>query len=118
LRYNGSHHRLDKHAVAHGAIEVTLSLNTAIVFAGLLFQFDAYPLANLKVCSSSEADNGFAAIVELDSLPRLEIWHYDILSKSWGIVPAPLFYYMKFLSTRPRIDVVELAVVVAGIEVS
>jgi hypothetical protein len=79
---DGGHHGLDKHAIAHGTIKITLSLDATIVLARLLLQLDAYPLADLKVRIACEADNAFAAIVELDSLPRLKIRHYDMMSRS------------------------------------
>lgn len=63
LRDNGCHHGLDKHAVAHRAIEIALSLNAAIVFARLVLELDPYPLADLEACLASKPHGGFAAIV-------------------------------------------------------
>ena len=73
---DGGHHGFDKHAVAHGAVEVALALNAAIVLPALLLEFDAHPLADLKVRLSSEADGAFAPIGQLDRLASLEVGHY------------------------------------------
>lgn len=83
LRDDCGHHGLDKHAVAHGAVEVALALDASIVFARLLLELDADPFAHLEVSWAREPHNSLAAIVEQDGLPRLEVRHYD--DRSEGI---------------------------------
>lgn len=73
---NLGHHGLDEHAITHGAIEVPLALNTAVVLARLLLKLDANPFANLEAGLASEAHNSLAAIVELHRLARLKVGHY------------------------------------------
>jgi hypothetical protein len=74
---NCCHHGFDKHAIVHGAIEVSDALHAAIVFARLFVELDTNPLANLKVGWARKPDRGFAAIIELDDLPRLKVRHYE-----------------------------------------
>lgn len=76
LRDDGGHHGLDKHAVAHGAVKVSLALDAAIVLPRLLLELDADPFAHLEVSRARKPHNSLAAIVEQDGLPRLEVRHY------------------------------------------
>ena len=80
-RNDGGHHGLDEHAIAHGAIEVALASDAAIVLPRLVLELDAYPVAHLEVGLAKEADNALAAIGELHRLTGFEIGHY---AKLWG----------------------------------
>ena len=90
LRDDGGHHGFDKHAVAHGAVKVSLAADAAIVLARLVLQLDADPLAKLEAGLASEADDTLAAIVQLDRLAGFEIWHYGCLIGRASIV-APVW---------------------------
>lgn len=72
----GGHHGLDEHAVTHGAVEVTLALDAAIILARLLLELDADPFSDLKMGLTGEPDGTFAAIGELDRLAGFEVGHY------------------------------------------
>ena len=74
---DGGHHGFDKHAISHGTVEITLTLNAAIVFASLVLKLDPYPLSDLEACLARKPNGGFTAIVELHGLARLKIRHYE-----------------------------------------
>jgi hypothetical protein len=57
-----------EHAIALLAIEVPLSLDRAIVFAGRFFQLYAHPFARLEVYGADMAYSRDSAIVKLDYL--------------------------------------------------
>lgn len=76
LRDDGGHHGLDEHAVAHGAVKVSLALDASIILARLLLELDADPFAHLEVSRARKPHNSLAAIVEQDGLPRLKVRHY------------------------------------------
>lgn len=69
-----------------GAVEVAFPLDAAVVFASLLLELDAHPLADLEAGWADEADDAFAAIIELDCLSRPEFLHYGRCSSSRGMV--------------------------------
>lgn len=74
---NCRHHRLDKHAVARGAIKVPDSLNAAIILSSLVLEFNANPLPNLEVGLAGKSNRSLATVAQLDYLARLKVRHYE-----------------------------------------
>jgi hypothetical protein len=70
LGEDGHSTRPDKHAGAHGAFEVALALDAAIVFTGAIVELDTDPIAHGETGLADEADEADAAIAELDLLPE------------------------------------------------
>ena len=57
-----------KHAVSHFTIEVALSLDTSIVFAGSVIELDADPVPLGEVWLADIANVAGAAVAQLNSL--------------------------------------------------
>lgn len=57
-----------KHAISHFAIEVALSLNASVVFAGSIVELDADPVSLGEVWLADIADVAGAAVAQLDFL--------------------------------------------------
>lgn len=57
-------------------------MDAAVVLPRLLLQLNAHPFAVLEARGAHVANDGLAAIGELDRLSTLEIGHYGQLSRS------------------------------------
>jgi hypothetical protein len=57
-----------KHAVAHGAVEIALAIDTAVVLARVIVKFNPGPVVLGKGCLAQVADGAGAAIAQLDLL--------------------------------------------------
>ncbi len=75
LGQHGDGGRADEHAVAHGAVEVALALDTAIVLTAVVLQLDADPVASREQGLADEADDASATIAQPDGLAGRELRH-------------------------------------------
>ena len=61
--------------MAHGTVEVSLALHTAIVLPRCILQLDAYPSSGREVRVADKADDSVAAIAEPDDLADYKFRH-------------------------------------------
>lgn len=80
--------RPEKHSPSHLAVEVPLSFNTSIVFAGVILEFHSNPVASCKVWLPYVTNYRVSTIGELHRLANIEGCHFEEIIEvrgSWGI---------------------------------
>jgi hypothetical protein len=63
----------NEHPSPRLALKVSLSLYSAIVLPREVFQLHPNPIARGEMGIANKADDGYAAILEFDCLPNLEL---------------------------------------------
>ena len=64
--------------MTHGAIKVSLTLYTSIVFARGIFELDAGPVARCELGLADKTDDTCPAIAEPDGLPDCKLRHFVV----------------------------------------
>jgi hypothetical protein len=58
-----------KHTRSHSTVEISFSLDAAIILAGAIIKLNPYPVPWSELSLADEADDSGAAIAEPDNLP-------------------------------------------------